>query len=213
MTHEDVKSLADLKGKTILVATPGRSTWWPWVKAKWGYTDEQSRPYTFNVQPFVADKNLAQQAYPSSEPMAAAKAGVKSNFYLFADYGYPPYGTTVVALDKTVAARAEVMKKFVAASMEGWKSFMANPAPAIALIKKDNPNMSDEQIAFGIQRMKELDVLGAGDAKTGGIGTMREERFKATFDMLVQNKLIDPTKLDWKKSYTLQFVKDLRVMP
>jgi NitT/TauT family transport system substrate-binding protein len=213
MTHEDVKSLADLKGKTILVATPGRSTWWPWVKAKWGYTDEQSRPYTFNVQPFVADKNLAQQAYPSSEPMAAAKAGVKSNFYLFADYGYPPYGTTVVALDKTVAARAEVMKKFVAASMEGWKSFMANPAPAIALIKKDNPNMTDEQIAFGIQRMKELDVLGAGDAKAGGIGTMREERFKATFDMLVQNKLIDPTKLDWKKSYTLQFVKDLRVMP
>jgi NitT/TauT family transport system substrate-binding protein len=90
---------------------------------------------------------------------------------------------------------------------------MANPAPAIALIKKDNPAMSDEQIAFGIQRMKELDVLGAGDAKSGGIGTMREERFKATYDMLVLHKLVEPAKLDWKKSYSLQFVKDLRVMP
>jgi NitT/TauT family transport system substrate-binding protein len=90
---------------------------------------------------------------------------------------------------------------------------MANPAPAIALIKKDNPAMTDEQITYGIQRMKELDVLGAGDAKTGGIGTMREERFKATYDMLVLHKLIEPGKLDWKKSYTLQFVKDLRVMP
>ena len=213
MTHDDVKSLAELKGKTILVATSGRSTWWPWVKAKWGYSEEQTRPYTFNVQPFVADRNLAQQGYPSSEPLAAMKAGAKPNFFLFADYGYPPYGTTIVTLDKTVAAKAEVLKKFVAASMEGWKSVMANPAPAIALIKKDNPNMTDEQIAYGIQRMKELDVLGAGDAKTGGIGTMREERFKATFDMLVQNKLIDPAKLDWKKSYTLQFVKDLRVLP
>jgi NitT/TauT family transport system substrate-binding protein len=213
MTHEDVKSLADLKGKTILVATSGRTSWWPWVKAKWGYTEEQTRPYTFNVQPFVADKNLAQQGYPSSEPLAAMKAGVKPNFFLFADSGYPPYGTTIVTMDKTVAARPEVLRKFVAASMEGWKSFMANPAPAIALIKKDNPAMNDEQIAFGIQRMKELDVLAAGDAKTSGIGTMRDERFKATYDMLVQNKLIDPSKLDWKKSYTLQFVKDLRVLP
>ena len=90
---------------------------------------------------------------------------------------------------------------------------MADPAPAIALIKRDNPNMTDEQIAFGIKRMKELDVMGSGDAKTGGIGTMREERFKATYDMLVLHKLIEPAKVDWKKSYTLQFVKDLRVLP
>jgi NitT/TauT family transport system substrate-binding protein len=213
MTHEDVKSLAELKGKTILVATSGRSTWWPWVKAKWGYSEEQTRPYTFNVQPFVADKNLAQQGYPSSEPFAAMKAGVKANFFLFADSGYPPYGTTIVTMEKTIAARPEVLRKFVAASMEGWKSFMANPAPAIALIKKDNPAMTDEQIAYGIQRMKELDVLGAGDAKAGGIGTMREERFKATYDMLVLHKLIEPGKLDWKKSFSMQFVKDLRVMP
>jgi NitT/TauT family transport system substrate-binding protein len=213
MTHEDVKSLAELKGKTILVATSGRSTWWPWVRAKWGYSEEQTRPYTFNVQPFVADKNLAQQGYPSSEPLAAMKAGVKPNFYLFADYGYPPYGTTIVTMDKTVQARPEVLRKFVAASMEGWKSFMADPAPATALIKKDNPNMTDEQIAFGIKRMKELDVLASGDAKVNGIGTMREERFKATYDMLVQHKLIEPAKVDWKKSYTLQFVKDLRVLP
>jgi NitT/TauT family transport system substrate-binding protein len=213
MTHDDVKSLAELKGKTILVATSGRSTWWPWVKAKWGYSEEQTRPYTFNVQPFVADRNLAQQGYPSSEPFAAMKAGVKANFFLFADSGYPPYGTTIVTMEKTVGAKPEVLRKFVAASMEGWKSFMVDPAPAIAMIKKDNPNMTDEMIAFGIKRMKELEVLGSGDAKTGGIGTMREERFKATYDMLAQHKLIEPAKVDWKKSYTLQFVKDLRVMP
>ena len=212
MTHEDVKSLADLKGKTVLVATSGRSTWWPWLKTKYGLADEQTRPYTFNIQPFLADKSLAQQGYPSSEPFAAMKAGAKANFFLFADAGYPPYGTTIVTMDKTLAARPEVLRKFVAASMEGWKSFMADPAPAIALIKKENPNMTDETIAFALRRLKELDVFWAGDARTAGLGSMREERFKATYDMLVQNKLLDP-KVDWKKTFTTQIVKDLRVLP
>ncbi len=212
MTHDDVKSLGGLKDKTILIATSGRSTWWPWLKTKYGYKDEQARPYTFNIQPFLADTAIAQQGYPSSEPYSAAKAGAKVNFFLFADDGYPPYGTTIVVMEKTVAERAEVLKKFVAASMEGWKSFIANPAPAVALIKKDNPNMDDDTIAFAIKRMKELDVLGSGDAKSQGIGTMREDRFKATYDMLVQNQLLD-AKVDWRKSFTTQFVKDLRVLP
>ncbi|MFY9513177.1 MAG: ABC transporter substrate-binding protein [Rubrivivax sp.] len=212
MTHEDVKSLGGLKDKTVLVATSGRSTWWPWLKTKYGYKEEQSRPYTFNIQPFLADKGIAQQGYPSSEPFSAAKAGAKVNFYLFADDGYPPYGTTIVAMEKTVAERAELMKKFVAASMEGWKSFMADPAPAVALIKKDNPNMTDDTIAFAIKRMKELDIFWAGPAKSEGLGSMREERFKATYDMLVANQLLDP-KVDWKKSFTTQFVKDLKVLP
>jgi len=212
MTHDDVKSLAGLKDKTILVATSGRSTWWPWLKQKYGYKEEQSRPYTFNIQPFLADNNLAQQGYPSSEPFSAAKAGAKVNFFLFADDGYPPYGTTIVAMEKTVAERPDVLKKFVAASMEGWKSFMADPAPAIALIKRDNPNMTDETIAFAVKRMKELDIFWAGPAKTEGLGSMREERFKATYDMLVANQLLDP-KVDWRKSFTTQFVKDIKVLP
>ena len=212
MTHDDVKSLADLKGRTILVATSGRSTWWPWLKTLHGLNDEQARPYTFNIQPFLADRNIAQQGYPSSEPLSAMKAGAKANFFLFADAGYPPYGTSIVTMDKTLKDRPEVLRKFVAASMEGWKSFLADPAPAVALIKKDNPNMTDETIAFAIRRLKELDVVGGGDARAGGIGTMREDRFKATYDMLVQHKLLDP-KVDWRKTFTTQFVKDLKVMP
>jgi NitT/TauT family transport system substrate-binding protein len=89
---------------------------------------------------------------------------------------------------------------------------MADPTPAIALIKKDNPNMTDDTIAFAVKRMKELDIFWAGPAKTEGLGSMREERFKATYDMLVQNQLLDP-KVDWRKSFTMQFVKDLRVLP
>jgi len=210
MTHPDVKSLAELKDKTILVATPGRSTWWPWMKAKYKYTEEQTRPYTFNLQPFFADKNLVQQAYPSSEPFAAKQAGIPAKFFLFADDGYPPYGTTFVATKAFVDKNPDAVARFVKASLEGWRDYLRNPAPGNALIKIDNPKMSDEQIAFGVEEMKRLKVLDGGDAATLGIGIMTQARWKATYDSAVATGLLKP-EVDWRAAYTDRFVKGLKL--
>jgi NitT/TauT family transport system substrate-binding protein len=210
MTHPDVGSLADLKDKTILVATPGRSTWWPWLKAKYRYTEEQTRPYTFNLQPFFADKNTVQQAYPSSEPFAAKQAGIPAKYFLFADYGYPPYGTTMVATKPFVDKNPDAIARFVKASLEGWRSYLQNPAPGNALIKADNPKMSDEQIAFAVEQLKALKVLDGGDAATLGIGIMTEARWKATYDFAVATGLLKP-EVDWRAGYTDRFVKGLKL--
>jgi NitT/TauT family transport system substrate-binding protein len=210
MTHPDVNTLADLKDKTILVATPGRSTWWPWLKAKYNYTEEQTRPYTFNLQPFFADKNLVQQAYPSSEPFAAKQAGIPVKFFLFAENGYPPYGTTFVATKAFVDKNPDVAARFVKASLEGWRSYLQNPAPGNALIKIDNPKMSDEQIAYGVDRMKALKIVDGGDAATLGIGIMTAARWKATYDFAVATGLLKP-EVDWRAGYTDRFVKDLKL--
>jgi NitT/TauT family transport system substrate-binding protein len=212
MTHDDVKSLGELKGKTILVATAGRSSWWPWLKAKYGYTDEQARPYTFNLQPFFADKNMVQQAYLSSEPLQAEKAGIKHRFFLFAHDGFPPYGTTIVATQRMAKEKPDAVQRFVRASMEGWRSYIADPAPANALIKKDNPNMTDEQLAYGLAKLKEQRLITGGDAAQMGIGAMTDERWKKTYDYMVSAELLKPN-VDYRQAYTLQFVKDLRVMP
>jgi NitT/TauT family transport system substrate-binding protein len=211
MTHDDVKSLAGLKDKTILVATPGRTSWWPWLKAKFGYTDTQTQAYTFNLQPFFADKSIAQQSYPSSEPFQAMQKNVPVNFFLFADDGYPPYGTTMVATTKFIAEHPDVARRFVKASLEGWKSYLkGDPAPGNTLIKADNPKMGDEQIAFGIKRMNELEIADGGDAKTMGIGVMTSERWKATYGLMVDSGLL-PKETDWTKGFTTQFTKDLKI--
>jgi len=212
MTHEDVPNLASLKDKTILVAGTGTTYWWPWFKQKYGYTDAQMRPYTFNLQPFFADKNIAQQAFPSSEPYQAQQKGVKTNFFLFADQGYPPYTQAITTTQDMVAKKPDVVARFVKATLEGWKSFMASPAPAAELIKKDSPNMTDGQIAFAVQRMKEMQVVTGGDAARLGIGAMTDERWKKTAEFMVAAGLLKPGT-DWKRAYTTQFVKDLKVMP
>jgi NitT/TauT family transport system substrate-binding protein len=210
MTHDDVTGLGALKDKTILVATSGRSTWWPWLKAKYKYGEEQTRPYTFNLQPFFADPNVVQQAYPTSEPFQAQQKGMKAKFFLFAGDGYPPYGTTMVTTRGFVEKKPDVLARFVRASLEGWKSYLADPAPANALIRADNPNMSSEQIAFAVGELKALKVLDGGDAASLGIGIMTAERWKATYDFAVAAGLLK-AGVDWKAAYTDRFVKDLKI--
>jgi NitT/TauT family transport system substrate-binding protein len=210
MTHDNVSSLADLKDKTILVATPGRSSWWPWLKAKYKYSDEQTRPYTFNLQPFFADKNTVQQAYPSSEPFQARQQNVPVKFFLFARDGFPPYGTSMVTTRAFVERKPDVAARFVKASLEGWRSYLADPAPGNALIKADNPKMTDAQIAFGVDQLNALKVLQGGDAATMGIGIMTEARWKATYEYMVAAGLLKP-EVDWKSAFTDRFVKDLKL--
>jgi NitT/TauT family transport system substrate-binding protein len=210
MTHPDVASLADLKDKTILVATPGRSSWWPWLKAKYKYAEEQTRPYTFNLQPFIADNKIVQQSYPSSEPYAAQQAGVPAKFFLFAADGYPPYGTTMVTTTPFIDRHPDVVARFVRASLEGWRSYLQNPAPGNVLIKADNPKMSDGQIAFAIEQLKDLKAVEGGDAATMGLGIITEARWKATYDLMVSAGLLKP-EVDWRAGFTDRFVKDLKL--
>lgn len=212
VTHMDVNGLADLKDKTILVATSGRSTWWPWLKLKYGFKDEQARPYSFSMQPFFADSNMAQQGFPSSEPFIAEKAGRKVKFFMFADDGYPPYGNTIVTTQKIVKDKPDLVRRFVKATLEGWKSYLADPAPGNVLIKQDNPKMEDDLLAYGVKKTRELNLFGGGDAARLGAGIMTDARWKATYDFMVTSGQLKPLD-NWKQAYTLQFVKDLKVMP
>jgi len=213
IAHEDVKRFEDLKGKTILIASSAHRGYWPWLKAKFGFTDAQTRPYTFNIQPFIADKNSAQQGYLTSEPFAIQRAGVKANTLMFSDFGFPAYATTISCMDKTVRERKTAVENFVRATMEGWKSYLADPAPGNVLIKKDNPNMTDEQLAYSVGKLKEMGMVTGGDAARLGIGIITDSRAKASFDFLVEAKLIDPAKVKMSEAYSTGFVQGLKVMP
>jgi NitT/TauT family transport system substrate-binding protein len=212
---ETLKTMQDLKGKTILISADANTNYWPWMRATFGLSDAQLRPYTFNIQPFVADKNVVQQGYLSSEPYAIEKeAKFKPSVFLLSDYGWPPYSTTIVCMEDTLKRRPKAVAAFVKASMQGWKDYLkGDPSAANALIKKDNPNMSDDRIAVGIQLMNQSGMVAGGDAATLGIGIVTDERMKKTYDMMVAMKLLDPSKVDLKKTYTTEFVKDLKIMP
>jgi NitT/TauT family transport system substrate-binding protein len=199
-------SLAALKGKTILVATAGRTSYWLWLKAKFGYSDDQIRPYTFNLAPFLADKTLTQQGLLTSEPFELRKVGVDPVVHLLADHGFENYQNTIMTSPKMVSEKADLVQRFVDATIKGWISYMTgDPKPGDAMIKQLNPDMNDDTMAYARQAMKQSGIIASGDAATLGIGAMTEERWRRFYaDMSAAGAL--PPGIDVAKTHTLAFV-------
>jgi NitT/TauT family transport system substrate-binding protein len=212
LAHPGVTKLDELKGRPIAISSASNTTFWPWLRARYGFSDAQIRPYSFSVQPFLADKALSQQGYVTSEPYSVEKGGVKPVVFLLADLGYPPYAETIVVRRDTLAKRRDAVKRFVEASAAGWKRYLADPAPANALIKKDNPEMEDGLLAYGLKMMREYAIVTGGDAAKLGIMTMTDARWKRTFEFMTEAGLVKKD-FDYRQAYTLELVNEIRVLP
>ncbi len=211
MAHPDagIETFGDMsKLTTVFMGKEGFTTYFEWMKKNFpGFREEQYKPYTFNPAPFIADKQSAQQGYLTSEPYEIEKqTGWKPKVFLLADAGYAPYSTMITAMQKTVDEKPEMVQRFVDATLEGWYSYLyGDNKAANDLIKKDNPEMTDGQIAFSIAKMKEYGILESGEAATKGIGCMTDERYKTFFDNMVAIG-VEPADLDYKQAYTTKFV-------
>lgn len=201
--------LENLKGKPILVGGTGRTSYWLFLKAKFGFTDEQVRPYTFNIQPFVNDKQLSQQGFLSSEPYSIeTEAKIKPVVHLIADHGFDNYNTTFTTSRKLITDKKDVVQRFVDASLKGWAAYMkagAGNASANDLIKKHNPDISQAKLDYAIKVMNENGIVKSGDADKLGIGAMTDARWKNFYDTMAAAGAF-PTGIDYKKAYSLDFV-------
>lgn len=201
-------SLSSLKGKPILVGAVGRNTIWPFLRAKYGYSDSQIRPYTFSLAPFLADKNICQQGFVSSEPFAAEQAGTKPVVHLIADAGFDNYNTTINISRKMAEEKRDLVQRFINASIEGWTEYMkggeANKA-ADALILKANPDMDQVKIDYAVKVMRERGIVMSGDALTLGAGAMNGARWQKFYQDMAEVGVL-PKGLDISKAYSLDFV-------
>ena len=207
-------SFAALKGKPIMISSDTRVGWWNFLKARFGYTDAQIRPYTFNLAPFLSDKTAIQQGFLGSEPFSIQQTAHEDPVVmLVADAGFTGYASLIATSDKRIAEHPDQVKRFIEASIEGWYSYLnGDPGPGNALIKKENPEMTDALIAYGRDSLKKHGILDSGAAAKDGIGAMTAERW-AAFYTSVQYQGIYPQGLDVTKAYTLKFVNQKVGMP
>jgi len=209
IAHPDrgINDLKDLKNLVLYISKEGMASYFQWLKADYGLADNQVRPYTFNPQPFLADRNSVMQGYLTSEPYAIEKqTGVRPKIFLIADYGFSSYSTLIETRRDLVEGRPDLVQRFVDASIIGWYNYIYHDnAPANALIKRQNPEMTDELLAYSVARMKEYGIVDSGDALELGIGAMTDARMASFFDKMVRAGVVK-ANLDYRKSYTLRFV-------
>src|SRR6202522_4263145 len=208
LTHPESKitKLEELKPLTLFVSKEGVSSYFQWLKSEYGFSEEKVRPYTFNSQPFIADKQSAMQGYVTSEPFAIEKsAKFKPGIILLADYGFNTYSTLIEARGDLIDTKPDLVQRFVDASIVGWYHYLyGDNAPANAMIKKLNPEMTDELLAYSVAKMKEYGIVDSGDTLRDGIGAMTDERVASFFDKMVRAGVVR-SDIDFRKTYTLRF--------
>jgi NitT/TauT family transport system substrate-binding protein len=209
LTHPESKiaRLEDLKPLTLFVSKEGISSYFQWLKSEYGFSEEKVRPYTFNPQPFIANKQSAMQGYVTSEPYAIENsAGFKPGIILLADYGFNTYSTLIETRGDLIDKKPDLVQRFVDASLIGWYNYLyGDNAAANAMIKKLNPEMTDALIAFSIARMKQYGIIDSGDALRDGIGAMTDARMASFFDKMVRAHVVR-SDIDYRKAYTLRFI-------
>jgi NitT/TauT family transport system substrate-binding protein len=198
---------ADLPKATAFVSAGGMNSFYTWMRLAWGFKDENVKPYNFNSAPFIANKNSIQQGYLTSEPFEVEKqGGFKPNVFLLADYGYSTYATEILTRRDMVEKTPDLVQRFVSASAIGWYHYLyGDNSKANAAIKKDNPDLNDEQIAYSVGKMKEYGIVDSGDTLKLGIGAMTDERVKDFFDKMVKAGIVKPDT-DYRKAFTTKFV-------
>ena len=209
--HPDTgfRRFEDLKGRTLLIGSGGRVTYWPYLRKKYDLQNEQLRPYNFNMAPYLADKNAVQQGFLSSEPYSIAQAlGREPPLLLIADAGFSAYQTTIAISRKLATEKRDLIQRFVDATLEGWAQYLKG-GPAIeaanALIKTANPEQTDDRIQYAIKVLNERGIVMSGDALTDGIGAMSDARWKGFYRSMVEVDVL-PQGLDVGRAYTLDFV-------
>jgi len=209
MSHPGVglDKWTDLPKATAFVSNGALNSFYAWMRLAWGFKDENVKPYNFNSGPFISVKDSIQQGYLTSEPFEVEKqGGFKPNVFLLADQGYSTYATLIETRREIVEKNPDLVQRFVDASTIGWYHYLyGDNTKANAAIKKDNPELTDEQIAFSVAKLKEYGIIDSGDTLKLGIGAMTDARVKDFFDKMVKVGIVKPDT-DYKKSYTLQFV-------
>jgi NitT/TauT family transport system substrate-binding protein len=207
LAHPDVASFDDLKTRTLLVSKEGMASYFQWLKADFGFKDSQVKPYTFNPQPFLVDKRSAMQGYVTSEPYAVEKrGGFKPVIFLLADKGFDSYSTLIETRRDLIEKKPDLVQRFVDASIIGWYNYLyGDNKAANALIRKHNPEMSDELLSYSVDKMKNYGIVDSGDTQKLGIGALTDARMKSFFDKMVRVGVTKPN-IDYRRAYSTQFV-------
>jgi NitT/TauT family transport system substrate-binding protein len=208
VAHADqgISTLADLKGKPMMIAKFSQFEFWQFLKQKHGFSDDQLRPYTYSAAPFLNDPKAIQQGYVTEDALMLGKVLPKPPVsILLADYGYRNYASTVYAMKSFIDANEKTVAAFVEASGKGWQECLqGNYKSAMQAVMVANPQHGEELFHYKMKQMRTLGLLESEDTKKYGTGAMSDAHWKEFFEVMSAAGVY-PKDLDYKAAYTLKF--------
>nr|WP_280516300.1 ABC transporter substrate-binding protein [Martelella limonii] len=206
--HEDsgIDSFEDLVGHPIFLSSGNRNTYWPYLKLKYGYTDDQLRSFTGQFAPFLANPESATQDFVTNGPyvMKQEAPDVKIKHMFLRDTGYAPYSGLLTVSQDLIDEKPEVVKCLVDASRKGWLDYLEDPTKTFDYIEEIAPENSRGLLQYAYDTMKQYGFLENEDTEAYGYGAMTNARWKAQYDLLVEIGTFEPG-FDYTQAYSLDY--------
>jgi NitT/TauT family transport system substrate-binding protein len=208
MTHagNGINSFADMKGKPIMIGASSRATFWPFLKAKFDFTDEQIRGYSGQLAVWLNDPSAIQQGIITNEPFIVKReSGVEAKSFLLGDAGYSAYGTLLTVSQEMIEKKPASARCLVEGTVKGFNDYFADPKVGFDLVRKAEPSNTEDLMAYSHRAMTEFRIVTSDDTDKHGLGVMTETRWKAHFDMMVELGLLKPD-FNWRAVYSNAFL-------
>jgi NitT/TauT family transport system substrate-binding protein len=199
----------DLEGKTV-GAPPGdgQRQMFPAFAKLTGI--DPSKVTWVNIEPAAKVPALAEKRvdsvadYTTGRPFYEKAMG-KGNAVMmpWADFGFDLYSISIMASEKTMTQRAQVLRDFLAASYQGWRDVMENPKAALEIFKKRVPEIDAAIIEPNM--MMGLDLMKTERYAQHGIGWMEDKKMCHSVD-LVNTYMGVPNKIECRAVYTNEFL-------
>ncbi|PWK65676.1 ABC transporter substrate-binding protein [Aminobacter sp. AP02] len=200
------KTLGDMKAAPmVFIGKPAQFTWWPWLKLKFGFSDDQVKPYNYTLAPFLTKTDSVQQAYATAEALYVDT--FKPDVFMLADYGWTAYSNIIETRSELVQDNPDLVQRFVDASIIGWNNYLyGDRKQAYALIREDNPEMTEDKLEAEVAEIQRRGLADTGDAVDKGLGAIDLKRLAGFHDEMVEVGLYKPGEIDLKTAVTDQFV-------
>ena len=134
----------------------------------------------------------------------AGEAGVKIAPFKFADYGFEMYSNAILATDAVIKERGDLVRRFVKASLEGYKAAFADPKGAAEILAKSFPTLDVPSAAQEVQIVHALSD--SPEAKKSGLGYISSEKMTRTRDIMVETYSVKKT-IPVEDLYTNRFLE------
>jgi NitT/TauT family transport system substrate-binding protein len=205
MLHAEnpINSFEELDGQQVM-AVPGLA-WIRWIEAAYGIQLEII-PHDFGMERFINDPDFIQQCLLTNEPFYVRQAGVEPKVLPLRDSGFDPYHG-LYCLREFAASHPEVVQRFIAASVRGWRDYILNdPAPAFKLIAARNPKMTPEFMDFSYRTMQILNLVTGAASDGRQVGMLDPVRMDTMVQELRRLGLVEnrvPEDHEW---YSTRFL-------
>jgi NitT/TauT family transport system substrate-binding protein len=211
LEKSSIRTPADLKGKTIAVC-PGCAQL-PMLKgmlAKAGVKENeltiQNVDQSAHISMLAEGKVDAVAGDPNTISIEMEERGSKVRNMFFKDWGIGLINYVVVARQDKLKSNPDLYKRFMAASLKGWRAIMDDPQAAIAALQKQYPEIKLAQHTL-LRQLNEGIVPFICVNDTPGIGEATPALWNTTYEIMTNYMGLKPT-LDVAKIHTRDYLPE-----